>query len=76
MKSQAYHYTRDLFGNRPGRPRKSNAKSGAQRTREYRLRSAQQIIVTSDLIQPCTLCGFDRDNCSGICTIGQLGRKG
>jgi hypothetical protein len=75
MKSDADHYTRDLFGNKSGRPRKLNAKNGAQRTREYRQVRGQQISVTNDAKQTCTWCGVNRDNCCGICTIGQLGRK-
>lgn len=75
MKSEHDDFTGDMLGNKRGRPRKPNAKTGAQRTREYRQRRAQQIAVTSDVNQPCTWCGVDRDNCCGICTIGQLGRK-
>jgi len=75
MKSDADHYTRDLLGNKPGRPRKPNAKSGAQRTSEYRQRRAQQISVTSDAKQTCTWCGAERTNSCGLCNVGQLGRK-
>lgn len=74
MKSDGDHYTRDLLTNKPGRPRKPNAKSGAQRTRDWRQRKAAS--VTSDgNPELCSWCGAERSSCCGICTIGQLGRK-
>jgi len=75
MKSQADHYTLDLLGNKPGRPRKVNAKTGSQRTREYRQRKA--LSVTGDgNSEQCSWCGAQRSSCCGICNIGQLGHKG
>ena len=73
MKSEADHYTRDLLGNKPGRPRKPNAKPGAQRQREYRQRRATQIVVTSDEKRLCAWCGSERSNLCGLCRFGQLG---
>ena len=72
MKSEADHYTRDLLGNKPGRPRKPNAKPGAQRQREYRQRKA--IFVTNDEKVSCAWCGAERSNSCGLCNVGQLGR--
>lgn len=71
MKSEADHYTLDLLGNKPGRPRKSSAK----RVRERRQRSTS---TTPDhgVTELCPWCGAERSSCCGICTIGQLGRKG
>lgn len=75
MKSEADHYTRDLLGNKPGRPRKVNAKTGAQRTREHRQRKVISVTSNGNL-EPCSWCGAERSSCCGICTIGQLGHKG
>lgn len=71
MKSEADHYTLDLLGNKPGRPRKPSAK----RARECGQRSTA---VTPDHgpTDLCPWCGAKRSSCCGICTIGQLGRKG
>lgn len=74
MKTGADHYTRDLLGNKPGRPRKANAKTGAQRTREHRQRKAISVTGNGNS-EPCAWCGAERSSCCGICTIGQLGRK-
>lgn len=75
MRSDGDHYTRDLLANRPGRPRKLNAKTGVQRTREWRQRNS--VSVTSDEKPDlCIWCGAERTSCCGICTIGQLGHKG
>jgi hypothetical protein len=75
MKTKDDHYTADLYGNRPGRPRKLHAKSGAQRVREHRAKKATAINVTNNVNQSCTWCGTTKTNCCGICSIGQLGRK-
>ena len=74
MKSEADHYTRDLLGNKPGRPRKPSAKSAAQRTREHRQRKAISVTGNGNL-ELCAWCGAERSSCCGIRTIGQLGRK-
>lgn len=69
MKSKDDHFTSEMFGNRPGRPRKVNAMTGARAAK-------RAVSVTSnENSQTCTWCGVDRNNCCGICTIGQLGRK-
>ena len=72
MKSAGDHYTRDLLGNKPGRPRMANAKTGAQRQREYRQRK-KSISVTSDEKDSCAWCGAARSNSCGLCNVGQLG---
>lgn len=74
MKQSSDYFTRDLLGSKPGRPRKPNAKSGAQRQREYRQRKAQVVSVTSDENPPCAWCGAVRSNSCGLCNVGQLGR--
>ena len=75
MKQATDHYTRDLLGNKPGRPRMANAKTGAQRQREYRQRKVQSISVISYAKELCSWCGAERSNTCGLCNIGQLGRK-
>lgn len=77
MKQAVDHYTRDLLGNPRGRPRKPNAKTGAQRQREYKARQskAQVISVTSDEKSPCTLCVSHGKRCTGMCNNGQFGYK-
>jgi hypothetical protein len=78
MKSKDDHFTFDLYGNRPGRPRKLNAKTGAQRVREHRARKAQstkEIISVSSNVN-CQLCGSKKKTqCTGLCNIGQFGHK-
>ena len=71
MKQSLDHFTRDLLGNKPGRPRLANAKPGAQRQREYRQRKS--ISVTGDEKGTCTWCGAERLNSCGLCNVGQLG---
>jgi hypothetical protein len=63
MKQVADKFTSEIFGNRPGRPRKLNAKPPAQRSREYRLRQKQESISVT------------RHGNDGIYVVGQLGRK-
>jgi hypothetical protein len=75
MKQPSDKFTSEIFGNRPGRPRKVDAKSGAQRTREHRAKKAAAINVTVTSNFNCTWCGADRAACCGICNIGQLGHK-
>lgn len=67
-------FTRDLLGNKPGRPRMASAKTGAQRQREYRQRKKLSS-VTSDEKDFCSWCGAERTNSCGLCNVGQLGRK-
>lgn len=63
MKQTADKFTGEMFGNRAGRPRKPNAKSPSQRSREYRQRKkAESISVT-------------RHTNYGIDGVGQLGHK-
>jgi hypothetical protein len=72
MKSKDDHYTSELFGNRPGRPRKVNAMTGAQRVAKHR--AAKRLIsVTCNENVHCTFCGLEKIQCAGICNIGQLG---
>lgn len=77
MKQPSDKFTSEIFGNRPGRPRKLSAKNGAQRQREYRGRQSkkQVISVTSDEKQYCDLCISHGKQCSGICSVAQLGHK-
>jgi hypothetical protein len=81
MKHSADHYTRDLLGNPRGRPRKVNAKTGAQRQREYLKRklkaqgTEQQFPSHSDGKSFCHFCASDLKQCAGMCSIGQLGHK-
>jgi hypothetical protein len=65
MKSKDDHFTSDLYGNRPGRPRKLNAKNDAQRAREYRQRKQNESISVTT----------SRNQNYGIDGVGQLGRK-
>ena len=71
MKTEADHYTLDLLGNKPGRTRKPSAK----RTRERGQRSTSATPGHGST-ELCPWCGAERSSCCGICTIGQLGRKG
>jgi len=73
VKSKNDHFTAEIFGNRPGRPRKVNALTGAERVRKHREKKAmEKVSVTSN--ENCTWCGGARsDCCGGICNIGQLG---
>lgn len=75
MKQTSDKFTAEIFGNRPGRPSKVDAKSGAQRTREHRAKKAAAINVTVTSNFNCTWCGVDQSACCGICNIGQLGHK-
>jgi len=71
MKTEADHYTLDLLGSKPGRTRKPSAKRTNER--DQRSTSAKPGSEPTDL---CPWCGAERSFCCGICTIGQLGRKG
>ncbi len=77
MKQAVNHYTRDLLGNPRGRPRKPNAKTGAQRQRDYKARKAKAltISVTSDEKAACSFCVSHGKRCTGFCNIAQLGHK-
>lgn len=75
MKSKDDHFTSEMFGNRPGRPRKVNAMTGAQRVAKHRAAKRAISVTSNGNLQACTWCGGDRDKCCGICTIGQLGHK-
>ena len=71
MKSKDDHFTSEMFGNRPGRPRKVNAMTGAQRVAKHRA-AKRAISVTCNEKGNCTLCSTG-SACSGICAVGQLG---
>ena len=71
MKTKDDHFTSEMFGNRPGRPRKINAMTGAQRVAKHRA-IKKAIFVTFNEKSRCTLCAGSRA-CSGVCAIGQLG---
>jgi hypothetical protein len=76
MKSSTDKFTSEMFGNRPGRPRKVNALTPAERTRKHRKTKAKAektIAVSSN--ENCAWCGGVRNACWGMCSIGQLGRK-
>jgi hypothetical protein len=71
MKSKNDHFTGEMFGNRPGRPRKVNAMTGAQRVAKHR--AAKKVIsVTCNEKQSCGSCA-NSAVCSGFTAIGQLG---
>lgn len=72
MKSKDDHFTQEMFGNRPGRPRKVNAMTGAQRAAKHRAKN--RISVTSN--ENSTLCQDCKQGnkiCTGFCYIAQLG---
>lgn len=71
MKAKDDKFTSEMFGNRPGRPRKPNAMTGAQRVAKHRA-SKKAISVTCNENPRCTLCSTAHA-CCGICTVGQLG---
>jgi hypothetical protein len=72
VKQASDHFTCDLLGNKPGRPRKLTAKTGAQRQRDHQQRKA--ISVSSDEKVSSAWCGAERSNSCGLCNVGQLGR--
>jgi hypothetical protein len=64
MKSKNDHFTAEIFGNRPGRPRKVNAMTVAQRVAKHRAnKKADVISVTSN----------GNRQCGDIGMVGQLG---
>lgn len=72
MKVKNDHFTAEMFGNRPGRPRKVDAMTPAERVRKHRAQKAQtKVSVTRN--ENCIWCGGARSACCGICNIGQLG---
>ena len=74
MKAKNDHFTAEIFGNRPGRPRKVDAMTSAQRVRKHRASKAKTLVVVSVTSnENCTWCGGTRSACCGICNIGQLG---
>lgn len=79
MKQPSDKFTAEIFGNRPGRPRKVDAKSGAQRQREYAARKMtnkkQIIIVTPDENSACASCVSHGKRCNGMCCVAQFGHK-
>jgi len=56
MKTKDDKFTSDMFGNRPGRPRKANAMTVAERVRKHRAKKL--ISVTSN--ENCSWCGCKR----------------
>lgn len=71
MKTKDDHFTSEMFGNRPGSPRKVNAMTGAHRVAKHRA-SKKAISVTCNEKSRCTLCA-SASACSGVCAVGQLG---
>ena len=72
MKSKNDHFTAEIFGNRPGRPRKVNSVTGTERVRKHRAHKTQsKVSVTRN--ENCTLCIASDRACSGLCNVGQLG---
>ena len=73
MKSKNDYFTGDIFGNLPGRSRKVNAFSGAERVRRRCEKNEKEKVFVSSY-ENCTSCGGSRlACCGGICNIGQLG---
>jgi len=86
MKAAADKFTADLLGNRRGRPNKVDALSGAERQRLYRLRRRNEKSTSISVTRnenssnqtyeiPVFIChcNIEKNHCSGICKIGQLG---
>ena len=71
MKSKNDYFTAEIFGNRPGRPRKVNAMTGAQRVAKHRA-AKKSILVTCNKKKNCNFCS-KVGGCNGTCAIGQLG---
>ncbi|ABN81476.1 MULTISPECIES: hypothetical protein [Burkholderia] len=59
-------YTADMFGNRPGRPAKPNAMTGAQRAANFRAR--RRLIPVMRNENSCEWCGADERGCS-VCGL-------
>ncbi len=74
MKSKDDHFTSEIFGNRPGRPRKVDAMTGAQRVAKHRSAKRAISVTGNGNSQACTLCISGVGECSGLCTVGQLGQ--
>lgn len=70
MKSKEDHFTSEMFGNRPGRPRKVNALTVAQRVAKHRA-TKKANSVTGNANSICDVCGANQH--VGICGVGQLG---
>jgi hypothetical protein len=81
LKTKEDHFTAEMFGNRVGRPRKLNPKSGAQRQRDYRKRrvvsepTQKQFSSQSNENSSCDFCVSHGKRCTGICGVAQLGHK-
>ena len=78
MKTKEDHYTSEMFGNRPGRPRKPNAATVAQRVAKHRAKKKATLdFVTSNeketQVIPCNLCGGFPGQCTSVCRIGRQG---
>ncbi len=72
MKSKNDHFTSEMFGNRPGRPRKANAMTGAQRVAKHR--AGKRVISVTCNGKACNTCS-NAGVCSGFSAIGSVGRK-
>jgi len=77
MKAKDDHYTVEMFvKRRPGRPRKVNAMTVAQRVAKHRAnKKTEAVSVTCNGNSSCNTCS-NFGVCSGFSAIGQLGHKG
>lgn len=65
-KQSADHFTADLLGNRPGRPPKLDALTGAQRAKRYRDRKGEAAISVISVTRhenSCEWCGAPSRGC-------------
>jgi hypothetical protein len=65
-KQQQDKFTGDMFGNRVGRPSKLGAKTGAQRSADYR--SRQRLVSVTRNENSCSWCGAPARGCE-VCGI-------
>lgn len=59
-------FTGDMFGNRPGRPAKANAMTGAQRVANFRAR--RRLIPVTCNENSCEWCGAPSRGCD-VCGL-------
>ena len=72
MKAKSDHFTGDMFGNRPGRPRKVNAMTVAQRVAKHRAAKKVISVTCNGKQSNCHLCS-NALACGGACAVGQRG---
>ncbi|WP_155630469.1 hypothetical protein [Burkholderia cepacia] len=65
-KQTADHLTVDLFGHGPGRPKKQNALTGAQRAARFRAKRKLFPVTRNENSAVCEWCACER---SGVCRI-------